>query len=98
MTASESLEATLREQSGTGAARAVRREGRVPAIVYGGGGETVPVSVELRALNRCLATRGLMAMTMELSVNGKSETVRLQDVQRHPVSGEPLHLDFVRVA
>ncbi len=97
MTDTPSLGATARSGSGTGAARAVRREGRVPAVVYGGGGETLSVSIERLEMNRVLKVPGLMAMTMSLVVDGKEESVRLQDVQRHPVTEDPMHLDFLRV-
>ena len=96
--AATSLEATVRASNGTGAVRAVRREGQVPAIVYGGAGEPVAVSLELRAVNRALTISGLMTETIELSIDGKSEIVKLQDVQRHPVTEAPLHMDFLRVA
>lgn len=92
----QNIEATVRSDAGTGAARAVRREGRVPAVIYGGGGETVSVSMDGRELNRVLRTPGLMTMDMTVTVDGKAERVRLQDVQRHPVSEVPLHLDFIR--
>ena len=48
-------------------------------------------------MNRVLKVPGLMAMTMSLVVDGKEESVRLQDVQRHPVTEDPMHLDFLRV-
>ena len=96
--AATSLEATVRASNGTGAVRAVRREGNVPAIVYGGAGEPVSVSLELRVVNRALTISGLMTETIELSIDGKAEIVKLQDVQRHPVTEAPLHMDFLRVA
>ena len=96
--ADTSFEATVRASNGTGAVRAVRREGQVPATVYGGAGEPISVSLELRAVNRALNIPGLMTQTIDLSINGKSEKVKLQDVQRHPVTEAPLHIDFLRVA
>lgn len=97
MTAAHSLEASVRDMAGTGPARAVRRDGKVPGVVYGGEAEPVSVAIELRALNRCLNVPGMMAKTIALTVDGKTETVRLQDVQRHPVTDEPLHVDFLRL-
>jgi large subunit ribosomal protein L25 len=97
MTAAHSLEATARSEAGTGAARAVRREGRVPAVVYGGKGEATPISIGILELNRALRVPGLMSLTIDLTVDGKTETVKLQDVQRHPVTENPMHLDFLRV-
>lgn len=92
----QNIDATVRSDAGTSAARAVRREGRVPAVIYGGSGETVSVSMDGRELNRVLRTPGLMTVDMTVTVEGKAERVRLQDVQRHPVSEMPLHLDFIR--
>lgn len=93
-----SLDATVRGESGTGAAREVRRNGQVPGIVYGGQGEPVAIAIELRAMNRALSTTGLMSQTIALTVDGKTETVRLHDVQRHPVTENALHVDFLRVS
>lgn len=92
----QNLDASVRSDAGTGAARALRREGRVPGVVYGGSGETVSVSFETREVNRVLRTPGLMSQDMTVTVDGKAERVRLQDVQRHPVSEDALHLDFIR--
>ena len=98
MAASHSLDATLRTDAGTGATRALRRDGKVPAIVYGGNGETVSIALERRSLNRALNVPGLMTQTIALNVDGKTETVKLQDVQLHPVTDEALHIDFMRTA
>lgn len=96
MAAFQNLNATVRSDFGTGATRALRREGRVPAVIYGGTGETVSVSMESREVNRVLRTPGLMAADMTVTVDGKEERVRLHEVQRHPVTEAPLHMDFVR--
>jgi large subunit ribosomal protein L25 len=96
MTAMPTLDATVRTESGTGAARAARREGRVPAVIYGGAGETVAVTVNAHQLSLLLRTPGLMAKTMTVTVDGAAVQVRLKDVQRHPVTERPLHLDFIR--
>jgi len=96
MAAFQNLDAAVRTESGTGVTRALRREGRVPAVIYGGTGDTVRISVDELQLNRVLQTPGLMTLAMTVTVNGSVERVRLQDVQRHPVSEKPLHLDFVR--
>ena len=98
MAASHSLDATIRSDADTGAARAVRNNGNVPGIVYGGDGEPVSIAIELRALNRALNVPGLMTQTIALTIDGKTETVKLQDVQLHPVTSDPLHVDFLRAA
>lgn len=96
MAAFQNLDATVRSDFGTGATRALRRDGRVPGVIYGGTGENISVSLEGREVNRVLRTPGLMSTDMTVTINGKAERVRLHDVQRHPVSEDPLHLDFVR--
>ncbi len=96
MAAFQNLDATVRTDSGTSAARALRREGRVPAVIYGGAGEAVPVSVDGHEVFRALRTPGLMTVAMTITIDGKTERVMLQDVQRHPVTERPLHLDFLR--
>ena len=98
MAASNSLDATLRAGIGTGETRALRRDGKVPGVVYGGKGETVSIAVERRLLNRALNVPGLVTQTIALTIDGKTETVKLQDVQLHPVTSEALHVDFLRTA
>jgi len=99
MAATHSLDATTRSTAaGTSGARALRRDGKVPAIVYGGTGETVSIALERLELNRALNVQGLMTGTIALSVDGKTETVKLQEVQLHPVTDEALHVDFLRTA
>lgn len=96
MAAFQNLDATVRSDAGTSATRALRREGRVPAVIYGGAGATVPVSVDGHEVFRVLRTPGLMAVAMTVTIDGKTERVMLKEVQRHPVTEAPLHLDFIR--
>jgi large subunit ribosomal protein L25 len=91
------LSAELRAQAGKGAARAVRRLGRVPAIIYGAGEEPMPISLDSRELSRALAKRGFFATLVDVSVDGKVQRTLPRDVQYHPVSEAPLHVDFMRV-
>ncbi len=92
------LSAEMRARAGKGAARATRRSGRVPGIVYGGGREPTPISLEPRELSRALARRGFFATLVDLAVNGAVERTLPREVQFHPVSDQPLHVDFMRVA
>jgi large subunit ribosomal protein L25 len=87
-----------RAQAGKGAARAVRRQGRVPAIIYGGGVAPTQISLDPRELSRCLAKRGFLAALVDVKLDGAVQRVLPRDVQYHPVSGLPLHVDFLRVA
>ena len=92
-----SLSAEPRPQAGKGAARATRRAGRVPAIVYGGGDEPTPISLEPRELSRCLARPGFFNHLVEISVDGTTHRTLPREVQYHPVTDAPLHVDFQRV-
>ena len=92
------IPAEAKSASGTGSARAVRRAGRVPGIIYGGTGQPVMITVEERLLNRYLQQPGFYNRLFELAVDGGAERVIARDVQLHPVSDRPLHVDFLRIA
>src|SRR5205085_3423939 len=92
-----SLTAEPREGAGKGAARAVRRAGRVPAIVYGDKQEPVPISLEPRELSRAMAQPGFFAHLVDLKINGSSQRTLPREVQYHPITDAPLHIDFLRV-
>src|SRR5579864_6290839 len=92
-----SLSAEPRPRTGKGAARATRRAGRVPGIVYGDGKEPVAISLEPRELSRMLARPGLFATLVDIKVDGEALRTLPRDVQYHPVSDAPLHIDFMRV-
>lgn len=93
-----SLSAEVRARAGKGAARATRRGGRIPGIVYGGDREPMPISLEPRELSRALARRGFFATLVDLSVEGGVQRALPREVQYHPVTDKPLHVDFMRVA
>ena len=90
------MEAMPREPRGKGGARALRREGRTPAIVYGGGGEPLSVSLDYNVLERELERRGFFARLYDLKINGDVIRVLPRDVQVDPVSDAPIHIDFIR--
>jgi large subunit ribosomal protein L25 len=92
-----SLSAERRALSGRGAARATRRMGRVPGIIYGGDRDPMPISLEPRQLSRVLAKRGFLATVVEVSVDGAVHRTLPREVQYHPATDEPLHVDFMRV-
>jgi large subunit ribosomal protein L25 len=92
-----SLSAEPRPQAGKGASRATRRAGRVPAIVYGGSDEPALISLEPRELSRCLARPGFFNHLVEISVDGTTHRTLPREVQYHPVTDAPLHVDFQRV-
>ena len=92
-----SLSAEPRSRAGKGAARATRRMGRVPAIVYGDNQEPVLISLEPRELTRHVARPGFFNHLVEISVGGTTHRTLPREVQYHPVSDAPLHVDFQRV-
>jgi large subunit ribosomal protein L25 len=92
------LPAETRERAGKGASRALRREGRVPAVIYGGNEEPLTVHVEEKELRRQLGTGHFFNSVVELEVGGKKLRTLPKDVAFHPVSDRPLHADFLRLA
>jgi large subunit ribosomal protein L25 len=92
-----SLSAEARPKAGKGAARATRRAGRVPGIIYGDGKEPTPISLEPRELSRAIHRAGFLATIVDVAVDGKVERTLPRDVQYHPVTDTALHVDFMRV-
>ena len=90
------IDALPREPRGKGGARALRREGRMPAIVYGGGGEPLCVSLDHNLLEREINQRGFFARLYDLKVGDDTIRVLPRDVQVDPVTDAPLHIDFIR--
>jgi len=93
--ATTKLDVSSRAPEGSRAARRLRRSGRVPGIVYGGGGEAVSFDADARELRLALAGTGAV---LDLSVDGKKPTpVVLKEAHRDPVRGETVHVDLLRV-
>ncbi|HWE12603.1 MAG TPA: 50S ribosomal protein L25 [Solirubrobacteraceae bacterium] len=92
---STALKVTSRQAAGSRKARRLRRQGDVPGVLYGGGGEPVSFQVPARALRQALAHAGAV---LDLSVEGGSSSpVVLKELSRHPVTGETIHVDLLRV-
>jgi large subunit ribosomal protein L25 len=91
------LTAERRSAAGKGPAGRVRREGLVPAVVYGLGSDNVSVSVSSRELLHILSGATGMNTLITLEIDGSSELAMARQLQRHPVKGTLLHVDFVRV-
>ena len=92
-----SLSAEPRAVAGKGASRATRRAGRVPAIVYGDHKEPVLISLAPRDFARAAARPGFFATLIDIKVDGESHRTLPREVQYHPVTDAPLHVDFMRV-
>lgn len=99
MTDSFALNAEVRELAGKGASRRLRKEGKVPAIIYGGAKNRKPTSLtlEARELVKALNNEAFFSHVLTLTIDGKEEQAILMDLQRHPAKGHPLHADFERV-
>ncbi|HTH27937.1 MAG TPA: 50S ribosomal protein L25/general stress protein Ctc [Sphingobium sp.] len=92
------LSAEARDRAGKGASRALRREGRVPAVIYGNNEDPQMVHVEEKILNKLLGTGHFFNSVVMLEVGGKQVRTLPKDVAFHPVSDRPLHADFLRVS
>ncbi|WP_121119148.1 50S ribosomal protein L25/general stress protein Ctc [Croceibacterium ferulae] len=92
------LPAELRERAGKGASRELRRNGRVPAVIYGGNEEPTTIHVEEKLLYRQLMTGHFMNSIIMVEVDGKLLRTLPKDVALHPVNGRPLHVDFLRLS
>ena len=92
------LPAETRERAGKGASRALRREGRTPAVIYGGNEEPLAIHVEEKLLVKQLGTGHFFNSIVELEVGGKTVRTLPKDVAFHPVNDRPLHADFLRLS
>jgi large subunit ribosomal protein L25 len=89
------LSLTARDPEGSRSARRLRREGLVPGVIYGGGDEPQHFAVDARTLRNTLAHAG---QVIEVAIDGGANAnVLIKDVQRHPVRGEAVHVDLLRV-
>ena len=92
------LSAEARDRAGKGASRALRREGRVPAVIYGNNEDPQSVHVEEKILNKLLGTGHFFNSVIMVEVGGKTVRTLAKDVAFHPVTDRPLHADFLRVS
>jgi len=92
------LSAETRDRAGKGASRALRREGRVPAVVYGGNQEALSIHVEEKVLAKMLSTGHFMNSVVMIEAGGKTTRTLPKDVAFHPVTDRPIHVDFFRIA
>jgi large subunit ribosomal protein L25 len=92
--ANASLTATARATSGKGAARSLRREGSVPAVIYGHAREAQSLAVPSRDLEKLLGTIAAGSTVVELAIDGKTSRTLIREIQRHPFKRHVLHVDF----
>ena len=91
------INGNLRNSTGKGSARAARRAGRIPAIIFGNKKETISIDIEEREYKKIMNQSGIFSRLLDLSIDGKSNLVLTRDIQFHPVSENPLHVDFLRI-
>jgi len=89
--------AESRARVGKGAARAERRNGRVPAVIYGANKDPEAISIDPAQLRAARMQPGFFATLFEVEVEGNSQQVLCRDLQLHPVTDRPMHADFLRV-
>lgn len=91
------LNVDVRERTGRGGAREVRRQNRVPAVLYGGDRAPVSISIDKKTITAAVKSGKFLAHTVTLEYKGERQLVFAQDIQFHPVTDEPTHLDLYRV-
>ncbi len=92
------LPAEARERNGKGASRELRREGRVPAVVYGQKKDPLSIHVEEKLLSKILSSGHFMNSVVMIDVAGKPIRTLPKAVDFHPVSSRPIHVDFLRIS
>ena len=91
------LPAEARDRAGKGASRALRRDGRVPAVVYGEKKEPLSIHVEEKLLSKILSSGHFMNSVVMIDLGGKAHRTLPKAVDFHPVSSRPIHVDFLRI-
>jgi large subunit ribosomal protein L25 len=95
--ATASLSATARSTAGKGAARALRREGSVPAVIYGHARQVQSLAVPTRDLEKLLDVISAGSTVVDLTVDGKTSRTLIREIQRHPFKKQILHVDFLEL-
>src|SRR4051794_21748302 len=97
MSAVKQISATVRERVGKGAARAVRREGKVPAVIYGAGKPPTPIALDRKQTQLLVYAGHFLTTLFEVDVEGKKTRVIPRDYQLDPVKDSVEHVDFLRI-
>ena len=92
------LKATTGRTLGSGPSKRIRAEGKVPGVVYGLDADPIPVTVEWRPLREALTTDAGLNALIDLEVDGDVSLTVVKELQRHPIKGDVLHIDFLRVS
>lgn len=97
MAQANALQAEERQGTGTGIARALRREGKIPGIIYGGKDTPLPIAIDLKNVNTEIQKPGFFSRVYTIETGKSKVQVIARDVQFHPVTDTALHVDFQRV-
>ena len=92
--ATASLNASIRNERGTGVARKLRQTGQVPAIIYGHGRQPQSLAINTREVERLLSTISAGSTVIELNVDGSTARTLIREIQRHPFKRSIIHIDF----
>jgi large subunit ribosomal protein L25 len=98
MATAKDIKATVRPRAGKGAARAVRREGRVPGVIYGGNEPPLTISLDDAELRQRIFAGRFLTSIYDVEIDGKKHRVIPRDFQLDPVRDLPVHVDFMRLA
>jgi large subunit ribosomal protein L25 len=98
MATAKDIKATVRPRAGKGAARAVRREGRVPGVIYGGNEPPLAISLDNAELRQRIFAGRFLTSIYDVEIDGKKHRVIPRDFQLDPVRDLPVHVDFMRLA
>ena len=92
------IKAVARDRAGKGAARAVRRQGQVPAVIYGGGQPAEAIALDFNLTKQLIFAGHFLTTVFEIDVDGKTTRAIPRDYQLDPVRDFPLHIDFLRLS
>ena len=98
MSAVKELKAVARDRVGKGASRALRRDGRIPAVIYGGGATPDTIALDENQMRQLIYAGHFLTTLFEVDVDGRKTRVIPRDYHLDPVKDTPLHVDFLRVA
>jgi len=97
MASSFELNAEIRQDKGKGASRRLRRDNKVPAVLYGGGQDAISLTLQHNTLVHNLENEAFYSHILTVNVDGKAEKAVLKDLQRHPYKPSLIHVDLLRI-